>query len=410
MEIVQLIIGVAIIMLLAILFIYLKKKDTADPSAGKSVDNDDETDKGEVDIDDEFNEYENLMPRISEFQEDETVMDQYKKFELPAMMKADFLQTFAAGKLVFEDSRKYKVEFSPEVVKGLKDKSFSLVERTKGGGFLPAVKKEGSKGFYQQAVLVRKVDPALVLHASFNLLSAVVGQQQLAEIQTALRKLEGKLDIIIQSRDNDFAGKIESRFSYFRETLERFRSNGIMLGGVEDQKVEDFYTDTLQDLKVLNLDLKEIGRSIDALREHETIRKWGEAPVIKDYTNLINKFNSKQKIVLLNIEFIEECYEQYLTAVRNYKVVDSKSQTLENLIAENNAIIDLIENKVSNIEDNYKVRLHFGVKALKYRNLENLKEVAPLKIGEHKISTQEVPSDMLVEITSDEKVYAYLPR
>src|SRR5690606_34600703 len=99
------------------LLIILKRKETANPTAEKTVEDDNE----ERDTQDEFNDYENFMPRISEFQEDETIIAQYKKFELPAMMKADILQTFAAGKMIFQDSRKYKVEFSPEVVKGLKD-------------------------------------------------------------------------------------------------------------------------------------------------------------------------------------------------------------------------------------------------------------------------------------------------
>ena len=215
-----------------------------------------------------------------------------------------------------------------------------------------------------------------------------------------------KLDTLIQHRDNDFFGRTESRFIYFSEIIGRFRTNGIMLGGVEDQKIEDFYTDALQDLKVLNKDLKGIGDSIDRLKEHETIRKWGEAAVIKDYRKLIDAFNSKQELVLLNIKFIEECYAPYLATVRNYEGTTVKSDTLNDVIVENNHIVGIIENKVGKIEENYKVKLNFGVKALKYRNLESLKEVAPLRISQQKSKEQEVPSEMLVELAEDEKVYA----
>ena len=358
----------------------------------------------------ETDPYVDFMPHVSEVENEETVKSHYKKIEVPTILKSDILQTLAAGAMVIRDGKTYKVEFSPEVVKGLKDKSMALIERVNGKGYLPAVKKEGASGIYKQAMLVKNINPALVVHASTNLLTAVVGQQQLAEIQSSLKNMEEKLTTLIQHRDNDFFGSIESRFTYFKEIIGRFRTNGISLGGVEDQKIEDFYAATLQDLKVLNKDLKDIGDSIERLKEHETIRKWGEAAIIKDYRKLIDVFNSKQELVLLNIRFIEECYEPYLTTVRNYQEVTTKSQTLTEIVAENDDIIRVIETKVKNVEENYKVKMNFGVKALKYRNLESLKQVAPKKISQQKIASQEIPSDLLFEITDDEKVYAYVPK
>lgn len=158
---------------------------------------------------------------------------------------------------------------------------------------------------------------------------------------------------------------------------------------------------------MLNKDLKDIDDSIDRLKEHETIRKWREAAVIKDYRKLIEAFNSKQELVLLNIKFIEEYYEPYLTAIRNYQEEASKSRALDEIVVDN--IISTIETKVKNIEGNYKVKMNFDVKALKYRNLESLKEVAPLKINQKKFAAKEIPLELLFEITDEEKVYAYVP-
>lgn len=361
-------------------------------------------------VDNEPDPYAEFLPHVSEVENEESVKSGYRKIEVPAVLKSDILKTLSAGAMVIRDRKTYKVEFSPEVVKGLKDKSMTLMERVDGKGYLPAVKKEGAAGIYKQAVLVKHINPALVVQASANLLTAVVGQQQLMEIQSSLKNMGEKLDTIIQHRDNDFFGRTESRFIYFSEIIGRFRTNGIMIGGVEDQKIEDFYTAALQDLKVLNKDLKGIGESIDRLKEHETIRKWGEAAVIKDYKKLIDAFNSKQELVLLNIKFIEECYGPYLATVRNYEDTAAKSDTLNDVIAENNHIVGVIENKVGKIEENYRVKLNFGVKALKYRNLESLKEVAPLRISQQTIASQEVPSEMLVELADDEKVYAYVPK
>ena len=403
-------IAAVLVILLVVLFIYLSRKKVTLSDAEKTLSQESEEEIKNDESDMEEDAYEKFMPQVTEIQNEETVKSKYKKIEIPAFLKTDIQQTLAARLMIIEDYKTYKVEFSPEVVKGLKDKSMTLIERIDGKGYLPAVKKEGVKGIYKQGVLVRKLNPGMIANASFGLLTAVVGQQQLVEIQNSLKSIERKLDVIIQNRDNDFAGKIESKFSYFKEVIERFRRNGITLGGVEDHRIEGFYADTLQDLKVLMKDLKTIGASIKGLKEFENIRKWGEAPVKKEYEKLIEQFNHKQELVLLNVKFIEECYEPYLSTIRNYQEVNVKSKTLAELIAENNSIINNIEDKVRSIEENYKVKMNFGIKALKYRNLENLKEVAPLKISQQKSSSQEIPSEILVELSEEGKVYAYVPQ
>lgn len=351
-----------------------------------------------------------LNPTISEVDNEEIVKGDYKKIELPANMIPIIAQTLKDGAVVLQQSRTFRVEFSPEVVKGLKDKSMTLIERTNGRGYVPAVKKAGTKGIYEQAVLVKRVNPGLLAHASMNLLTTVVGQQQLIEIQSSLKRMQQQLEALIQHRENDFAGRIEARFSYFKEVIERFRRNGITLGGVEDAEIEGFYTATLQDLKVLTKDLKTIVANIEGLREHETLRKWGDAPIKKEYEQLVGHFNAKQELVLLNVQFIEECYEPYLRTIRNYAEEDVKSQALAEIVVENYSIIRAIEEKVRSIEENYRVKINFGIKAMKYRNLESLKELAPKKISQQQKSEKEIPSEVLVEVMEDDKAYAYIPQ
>ncbi|MBZ5201576.1 hypothetical protein HU147_10145 [Planomicrobium chinense] len=80
----------------------------------------------------------------------------------------------------------------------------------------------------------------------------------------------------------------------------------------------------------------------------------------------------------------------------------------DEIVADNDNIISAIETKVKNIEENYKVKMNFGLKALKYRNLESLKEVIPLRISQQKLAAKEIPTELLFEITNKEKVYAYV--
>lgn len=398
------------ILLVMVIVIYFRRKNRIVPEGDQISPQESGApiDKDKPDVEEDANEP--FLPQVTEVQNEESVKSKYKKIEIPSVLKMDIQQTLAAGSMIIEDYKTYKVEFSPEVVKGLKDKSMTLIEKANGKGYLPAVNKEGVKGIYKQGVLVRKINPGLVAHASYGLLAAVVGQQQLAEIQSSLKSIERKLDALVQNRDNDFAGKIESRFGYFKEVIERFRRNGITLGGVEDHKIEGFYADTLQDLKVLMKDLKAIGNQIEGLKEYENIRKWGEAPVKKEYETLIEQFEKKQELVRLNIKFIEECYEPYLSTIRNYGEVNVKSQTLSDLIVENHSIINNIEDKVRSIEENYKVKINLGIKALKYRDLGSLKELVPARIDQQKDMAQEVPSEILVETADGGKVYAYIPK
>ncbi|MDN3428510.1 hypothetical protein QL992_06150 [Microbacterium sp. APC 3898] len=400
----------ATLLVMFVVVIYFRRKNRTIPDAEQTLPQESSApnDNEKPDVEEDANEP--FLPQVTEVQNKETVKTNYKKIEIPSVLKMDIQQTLAAGSMIIEDYKTYKVEFSPEVVKGLKDKSMTLIEKANGKGYLPAVNKEGVKGIYKQGVLVRKINPGLVVHASYGLLTAVVGQQQLVEIQSSLKSMERKLAVLVQNRENDFAGKIESKFGYFKEVIERYRRNGITLGGVEDHQIEGFYADTLQDLKVLMKDLKAIGARIEGLKEYENIRKWGEAPVKKDYENLIEQFEKKQELVRLNVRFIEECYEPYLSTIRNYEEVNVKSQTLADLIVENNSIISTIEDKVRSIEENYKVKINLGIKALKYRDLESLKELVPARISQQKSTAQEIPSEILVEMADEGKVYAYVPK
>ena len=78
--------------------------------------------------------------------------------------------------------------------------------------------------------------------------------------------------------------------------------------------------------------------------------------------------------MLLNMQFIEECYEAYFRTILNSKQADLRSQTLAQAVAENHTLIEAIEEKVRSIEKNY--RINFGIKALKYCNLGSLKQLA----------------------------------
>lgn len=206
-------IAVVLLILAALLLFYFGRKKATLSPADEMTDQKSAVETTNSEPEPETDPYIDLMPHVSEVENEETVKSRYKKIEIPAALRSDILQTLSAGAVVVRAQLIYKVEFSPEVIKGLKNKSMTLLERVNGKGYLPAVNKEGAIGIYKQAVLVKNINPSFVVHASANLLTAVVVQQQLIEIQRSLKNMEEKLNTIIQHRDNDFFGSIESRFT-----------------------------------------------------------------------------------------------------------------------------------------------------------------------------------------------------
>lgn len=298
----------------------------------------------------------------------------------------------------------------PEVIKGLKTKSMSLFEKTNQTGYAPMVKKQGTQGIHKQAVLIKNINPGLVANASMNLLTSVVGQQQLVAIQSSLTRMEEQLGTLLQNRHNDFWGSAESRFLYFKEVVSRYRSRGINLDGVEDRQIEMDFRDAISDVSKLHTDIQQITKAIDGLNEVEFRQKWKEATLIKKYESEIQHFNEKQALIKLNIEFIKQCYEPYLIAVRKVEQESKVSEISTELINKNHLLVEQIEQKVDSIEKNFKVK--FAVTPKKYieKNLNRLKENVPLRMEIPQTLKIEIPDEVIVEIGEDEKVYMHLPK
>ena len=152
MEYIYLLIA-AILVILVGAFIYFRKNEEAsvqiEETPNESVPEELEIEEPEPEMEDD-DSY--LNPVVSEVEDAELVKSGYKRIEIPANMIPMIAETLKDGAVIFHQSRTFRVQFSPEVVKGLKDKSMTLIERVNGKGYMPAVKKDGVKGIYEQAV------------------------------------------------------------------------------------------------------------------------------------------------------------------------------------------------------------------------------------------------------------------
>src|SRR5690606_2459434 len=142
----------AIVVMLMGVFIYFRKNRDA-PVPIEETPRESAAEELEVEEPEPEDDGSQLNPVVTEVEDAELVKSGYNRIEIPANAIPVIAEPLKDGAVICRQSRTFRVEFSPEVVKGLKDKGMTLIERVNGKGYVPAVKKEGVKGIYEQAVL-----------------------------------------------------------------------------------------------------------------------------------------------------------------------------------------------------------------------------------------------------------------
>ncbi|WP_088006829.1 hypothetical protein [Indiicoccus explosivorum] len=398
--------------IIAISFMYFSNKRNVNSYRGEDIEittfnsrNMDERESRKIDKE----ELQKVIPTITEIPSIREMESGFTKVNLPPIATNDIARTFAAGAIAFQDSKAFKVQFSPEIVEGIKNGTVSFLKRQDDTGLLPTVTKKGVKGFYKQATLVQNVNPALVANASFNLLSAAVGQKQLADIQKSLKSIDEKVGDLLKSRDNDFRGSITGGFKYFKEAVERYQSGATSINGPEDHQIEEKYREIITDIETLHKDMRDGLEKVDGLKKGEWIRRIKQPAFLKDLEKYLEGFDSKQEIVKLNLNFIDTCYIPYLTVVRGYENVIPTSRTYQKLMKEHNELIQEMNNKLINIGRDFDVKIALRKENYKARAIEgvNGKLIEPIEASGY--NPIHIPSQLLIEKGIDGKVYAYVP-
>lgn len=350
-----------------------------------------------------------MLPEITELLPKDISDKQYEKFKLPAGAIDMLQQTVHATYPVMKDFKSYKVQFSPETLKKLKEGSMQLVNRKDKSGFVPIARLNNSTKFREQAVLIKNLDPALVVNASMNLLTAAVGQKQLAAMQSSLDSIENKIDKLLKYRTNDYLGRIQARIIYINIIAKRFLQRGMVIENAEDHEIEHAYSQSIQDISILYNDQLDIVENIEQIRESEKVRAFKNAKYYKELTSLLDEFNSKQEIIDLNFKFAKEYYEPYVIKVRNNDLQDIPIDELASIKEQSDALVERIHHKLDKLQSDYKVLI--GLNRDKYINNTNtqIKELAPVNISYHKSEINGTPSNMIIGVDENKEPYAYLP-
>lgn len=81
-----------------------------------------------------------LLPGITEIKTDHISDKEYEKFKLPAGAMDMLQQTVHSAFPVIKDFVSYKIQFSPETLRKMKEGTMELGKRRDGSGFIPMAK------------------------------------------------------------------------------------------------------------------------------------------------------------------------------------------------------------------------------------------------------------------------------
>ncbi|WJY26380.1 hypothetical protein [Sporosarcina trichiuri] len=267
----------------------------------------------------------------------------------------------------------------------------------------------GKSGFKEQATLIRKLDPAIAMNDSWSILTAAVGQKQLATMQKSLDQLERNMKLLLANSEDRLAGDVQGRNGYMMIVNERMQQRGISVSGPEDIQVENAFKETLQDITTLHNQQEGIVSVIEQLKEREILRGFKDAKYMTVLEESIQKFNQTQKIIEMNFRFLKDYYEPYLLRFRGYDQYELTQSAFNPVEQTNEQLIERISNKLKGLEDNYKVMIGFNRDNYKKSSILKAKKLIPAPLDTTNAALVEIPDTMIIGEETGGKMYAYIP-
>jgi len=348
------------------------------------------------------------LPEVTEMSTQDIPAGHYTKHRMPGYLKDALQQTVIAAQPVLQDAKSYKIKFGKEALRDLKKGSATLVKRKDGKGYLPSLQSTSTSSFKHQAAIIKKVDPKVVLNASVNLLAAAVGQQQMAEMQSSLDRIENKANTLLEYVNDEYLGRAQARIHYTNTLAKRFVKRGILIDGAEDSQIENIYKETIEDIFILHNQQKTIVKEIEDIKESEKIRGLKTAKYQKNLFAGFEEFKNKQEIIELNYKFLKEYYEPYMKKIRNVDDLQIEAESLKKVQAMNSGLIKRIDAKLDSLQTNYKVWLGINKQQYIENSVTQAKELMPSPLTYEKPFDSDLPEEIIVGVDEDGGLYAYL--
>lgn len=183
--------------------------------------------------------------------------------------------------------------FKPEIKKGLDSGVFSMM-KTKSGETLADAIDNGTKKIIGKARIIEGGKLKQLAAGSFQLLSIIVAQSHLEDINRALYGLKSSIDDIKDIMENDKLAKVHGRISYIEGLVEKLRAGDF--GDVVSQQIKNKIEDTISDANEWQSSiLLDVGTLISNLEKQQDEDRFGTGTT---YKNIRSRIESLKPIVL----------------------------------------------------------------------------------------------------------------
>lgn len=411
------IIGFIIGLYILINFIFSARKKN---SSENNILNPEKLLKQRLKLDEELIEQSNnlqqLPIKVSKFDITPQELKNKKSISLPISTIPVLSEVITAFFPVVHDYDKLKIIFTPEMMKNFKNGTVRLMEsNNKTGLRAMAVTSDGSHRILEHAKLIKHIDPALVMNASFQLASVVVAQQHMQQINQSLKQIKNRLSDIKKLHMNEYLFHARGNIDYFEvRIVPHFQSNGEFDPIIRNQ-AEDRFNKTMDILPNM------LSLQNDESNKLDTIRKgvffgsaFREEEFIKEAKKALEKFSDFQEIINLYFRWINEMYIPFLWACGysdvEIKAVEARVRKFEN---ENKGNHKAIHQKYNVWSDSFKVKIYrFNEDKYIQKNRNAVKAALPQPIDKVELPSIndgiKKPLELIVEYCDNNQMKTYL--
>lgn len=359
----------------------------------------------------EIIEYRTGLVNIKKVDSNENNQLKLNEINLPQSIIPIVQQSITSLNPIRNDVRKYKITFSKEVKEQLKKGSLTLMQNKNTGVIRPtAVDSKGK--IIEQTKLVKKIDPKLLVGASFQLATIVVAQQHMQNIDKNLGELKGLVNQIVKQHYFEFKNHANVAIDYYQtHIIPSYNDNGLIEEKLQI-KSEDIYFESLLNIGVLFDKQNECIENIKALKNSYFLGSvFKENDEVNKLTNLIDNYYEYQYIIDLYLHMFQLLYLPLQKIVLNegkqISIIINKIQSIE---IKSKEIDERLRSETELWANNLKVKIRLNSKSYIEKNRSKvINALDHISENNKAIGYEEIDVDkeIIIEIVGD-KVQAYL--
>ncbi|MDU6925227.1 hypothetical protein [Franconibacter helveticus] len=251
-------------------------------------------------------------------------------------------------------NRTVELLFKPEIKKGLESGAYKMMQTTTGETLADVVDK-GSRKIVGKARIIEGGKIKQLAAGSFQLLSIIVAQSHLADINRTLNDIQASLSDLRTTIENEKLAKIHGRIEYLQGLIVKLK-NGDFDTETSQQiknKIEDTVTDANEWQSNLFFDVKSL---IDAINNQQDADRFGTGDTYKALLAHVEKINAlalRHNLILklaLLLNYLGACLDPTSKSFSQFRVKSDGWQQIMALL--HSAIVSRSETLLKNARFN----------------------------------------------------------